>query len=172
MPTLRKATANDIKTLQTIGKTTFLETFSDDNEADDMQQYVAEKFSHDQLNNEINNEESEFYLAEQDSQTLGYLKVNTGAAQTEIQQENALEIERIYVLQAFQGKKIGQLLYQKAVELAKENNVDFIWLGVWEENPRAIRFYEKNGFTPFADHIFQLGTSKHRDILMKKEVRD
>ena len=116
MPSLRKATIEDIKALQAIGKSTFVETFAAHNKAEDMQQYVAEKFSQQQISDELSNPNSEFYLAEENKQAVGYLKVNTGEAQSEIQQENALEIERIYVLQAFHSKQVGQLLYQKALE--------------------------------------------------------
>ena len=46
--------------------------------------------------------------------------------------------------------------------------MSYVWLGVWEQNPRAIRFYEKNGFVPFDTHVFILGEDKQTDILMKK----
>jgi len=58
-----------------------------------------------------------------------------------------MEIERIYVLAAYHGKKVGQILYDKAMQVAEEINSPFVWLGVWEKNPRAIRFYEKNGLS-------------------------
>jgi diamine N-acetyltransferase len=80
---------------------------------------------------------------------------------------NSLEIERIYVLQEFQGKKVGQMLFGKAVEIAKQKNADYIWLGVWEKNIKAIRFYEKNGFVPFGKHLFKLGDDEQTDIMMK-----
>ena len=71
------------------------------------------------------------------------------------------------MLKEFHGKKVGQFLYDKAIELAKEKNVDYVWLGVWEKNQRAIRFYEKNGFVIFDKHIFKLGNDAQTDILMK-----
>lgn len=82
-----------------------------------------------------------------------------------------LEIERIYVLKAFHGKKVGQLLHDKAMEVSKQRSVDYVWLGVWEENPRAIRFYEKNSFVAFDKHIFKLGNEEQTDIMMKLQTR-
>jgi ribosomal protein S18 acetylase RimI-like enzyme len=105
-----------------------------------------------------------------DEAVIGYLKINTGQAQTELQDSQALEIERIYVLKSFHGKKVGQLLYEKAMSVAAELGVNYVWLGVWEKNARAIRFYSKNGFEPFDKHIFKLGDDVQTDIMMKKAL--
>ena len=83
----------------------------------------------------------------------------------------ALEIERIYVAKAFHGKKVGQILYEKAIHIAKQMNVAYVWLGVWEENPRAIHFYKKNGFVEFDKHIFRLGDDEQTDLMMKLEIK-
>jgi ribosomal protein S18 acetylase RimI-like enzyme len=104
------------------------------------------------------------------TKTIGYLKLNFGAAQTELKNEQSLEIERIYVLKEFHGKNIGQLLYDKAIQIAKEKNVNYVWLGVWEENLRAINFYKKNGYVAFDKHIFKLGDDEQTDIMMKLEL--
>jgi ribosomal protein S18 acetylase RimI-like enzyme len=93
-----------------------------------------------------------------------------GASQTELNDNSALEIERIYVTQAYQGKKVGQQLYEKAIQVAKEKGVEYIWLGVWEENHKAIQFYTKNGFTAFDKHIFTLGDEEQTDIMMKLSI--
>jgi ribosomal protein S18 acetylase RimI-like enzyme len=98
------------------------------------------------------------------------LKLNIGQSQTEIKNDNALEIERIYVLNEFQGQSIGQQLFEKALERAYVQKVDFIWLGVWEENKRAIQFYTKNGFVAFDKHIFKLGDEEQTDIMMKLKL--
>ena len=84
-----------------------------------------------------------------------------------MQNENSLEIERIYVSKEYLGKQVGQLLLGKAIAIANDNKLDFVWLGVWEKNQRAIRFYEKNGFVVFDEHLFILGNDKQTDLLMK-----
>ena len=159
---------HDLQRLQIIGKTTFLEAFAEDNDEADMEKYLAERFSLEHLKTEFENPDSEFHFALSASQVIGYLKVNTGNAQTELQKEHALEIERIYVLKAFYGKGAGQLLYQKALSIAQQRKVDFIWLGVWEKNQRAMRFYEKNGFVVFDKHLFKFGEDIQTDLLMKR----
>lgn len=168
---IRRVNIQDIEKLKEIGKRTFYETFSADNSEENMTQYLETGFSTEKLESELTDSNSEFYFAELDGKVVGYLKVNMGQSQTELKDKSAIEIERIYVLKEFHGKKVGQYLYDKAIELAKNYDVDYVWLGVWERNPRAIRFYEKNGFVPFDKHIFKLGDDEQTDIMMKLQLR-
>ena len=162
-----KITKDEILDLQKIGRQTFYETFSESNTEENMKKYLAEGFSIDKLRDELNNENAEFYFAKLDNEVVGYLKLNLGQSQTELKNDNSLEIERIYVLKEFHGKKVGQILYDKAIEITKQKRVNYVWLGVWEENPRAINFYKKNGFKEFDKHIFKLGNDEQTDIMMK-----
>jgi ribosomal protein S18 acetylase RimI-like enzyme len=162
-----RATINDIEQLQMIGRKTFSETFSATNTEENMNKYLEEGFSTDRLTEELTDPDSEFYFAMLDGHVIGYLKLNFGRSQTEIKDDKALEIERIYVAKEFHGKKVGQLLYEKAIEIAKQKHADYVWLGVWEENPRAISFYRKNGFVAFDKHVFKLGDDEQTDIMMK-----
>ncbi len=165
-----KVQPEHIHLLKSIGVTTFYETFSADNSKENMNTYLEKSFSLKRLAGELADKNSAFYFAIVDNKQVGYLKLNFGISQTEIKEEKALEIERIYVLKAFQGKKIGQLLYEKALEIARNKKVLYVWLGVWENNHKAIRFYEKNGFTTFDKHIFKLGNDKQTDIMMKLQL--
>lgn len=165
-----KATINDIDQLQKIGRQTFYETFASGNTEENMKNYLDEGFSVSKLTTELSNNNAEFYFATLDDNVIGYLKVNFGKSQTELQDDKALEIERIYVLKEFHGKNVGQLLYDQAIQIAGQKKADYIWLGVWEENPRAINFYKKNGFVEFDKHIFKLGNDEQTDIMMKLKL--
>lgn len=167
---IRRVTLNDIAFLQEIGRQTFSETFASVNTAEDMIKYLDARFSSEKLYAELNNNDSEFYFALLQNRVIGYLKINSGKAQTELQDDKALEIERIYVIKEFHGKKIGQELYEKALEIAKTKKVSYIWLGVWEKNLRALAFYTKNGFLEFDKHIFVLGDSRQTDYMMKLDL--
>ncbi len=167
---IEKITLNDIDQLQKIGRQTFYETFSESNTEENMKSYLEDGFSTDKLKTELNDKNAEFYFAKIDEKIIGYLKLNFGQSQTELKDDKALEIERIYVLKEFHGKKVGQILYDKAIEIAKQKNADYVWLGVWEKNPRAINFYKKNGFVEFDKHIFKLGEDEQTDIMMKLKL--
>ena len=167
---IKKVTIKDIDQLQKIGRQTFSETFSEANSEENMKNYLEEGFSIEKLTNEINNKNSEFYFATFNNEIIGYLKLNFGDSQTELKDHKALEIERIYVSKEFHGKKVGQFLYDKAIQIAKQKNAEYVWLGVWEENLRAISFYKKNGFVEFDQHIFKLGNDEQTDIMMKLKL--
>ena len=153
---IRKITLADLEQLRSLAVQTFTEAFSSLNTEENMRQYLSEAFSSEKLMEELNSPGSEFYFATVNEEIAGYLKVNTGEVQTELAGQNGLEIERIYVLQKFQGQKIGQRLFEMALQVAKQQQCDYVWLGVWEENLKAIQFYRKNGFEVFDKHIFKL----------------
>jgi ribosomal protein S18 acetylase RimI-like enzyme len=169
---IKKVTLDDIDQLQKIGRQTFLETFSTGNSEENMTKYLEEGFAIEKLTTELNDNNAEFYFATIADNVIGYLKLNFGQSQTELQDDKALEIERIYVLKDFYGKSVGQILYNKAIHIARHKNADYVWLGVWEENQRAISFYKKNGFVAFDKHIFKLGNDEQTDIMMKLKLND
>ena len=168
--TIEKVDIQDIQQLREIGMQTFYEAFFETNTKEDMQAYLDDNFSIEKLTTEFSIKDSHFYFAKLNNQVMAYLKVNFKNAQTESFHECSMEIERIYVCKKYMRQKIGQILCDKAIQLASKENVKFIWLGVWEYNTRAIKFYEKNGFHAFDKHVFMLGEDKQTDILMKLEL--
>jgi len=123
---LIRATISDINQLREISRQTFYETFSPANTVENMRKYLDEELSIDKLIDELGNNDSEFYFALLENNVIGYFKLNFGKSQTELQDDNALELERIYVLKEFHGKRVGQLLYDKAVQIARQRNVDYL----------------------------------------------
>lgn len=161
-----RARLNDVEELQRISTQTFLDAFAASNSVENMAQYIEESLSEARLSEELNEKNSEFYFAQADS-IIGYIKINFNGAQTEQHDADALEIERIYVLQEYYGQGVGQQLMDLAKSIAIGRGIERIWLGVWEENERALRFYTKNGFTAFGRHIFKLGNDEQWDVMME-----
>ena len=162
-----KVPLDEVNQLQSICKTTFFETYADGNTEENMQKYLDEVFTLDKLTAELQDTNTELYFARIGDKAIGYIKINFGEAQTELQEKNSLEIERIYVLKEFQGNRVGQFLFEKAREIAISRQADYLWLGVWEKNPKALHFYKRNGFIEFDKHIFKLGDDMQTDIMMK-----
>ncbi|MBB5394533.1 GNAT family N-acetyltransferase [Mucilaginibacter sp. AK015] len=167
---IKRVTIDDIEALLTLSRKTFFDAFLHRNNPADMEAYASTAFTVTRFQEELINPHSEFYFAIADNALAGYIKLNFNAAQTDLQDNNALEVERIYILQQYQGRQIGKHLLDFAAEKAINNGLSYIWLGVWEHNAKAISFYHNNGFTQFGSHPFRLGNDEQTDILMKKKV--
>jgi len=167
---IRQVRADEAVPLQSISRQTFYDAFAAVNTEQDMQKYLDENLSIAKLKAELNEPGSLFYFALDNDKIIGYLKLNFGAAQTDLKENYGVEIERIYVLQAYQSAKVGQQLFEHAIQIANERKADYIWLGVWEHNTRAISFYERNGFITFGKHAFMLGNDEQTDVLMRRPI--
>jgi GNAT superfamily N-acetyltransferase len=93
-----------------------------------------------------------------------------GSFEDGISAERPVELSRLYSHQEYIGKGVGQDLMNACFERARQDGHDVMWLGVWEFNPRAERFYEKNGFRIVGRHTFQLGSDPQTDLLMQREL--
>lgn len=164
---IKECSLGDIEKIKYISEKTFYETFSNENTKEDMENYSKENFSYGQVESQIKNNGSRFYIVQNNEEVVAYMKINFEKAQTETVHDNTLEVQRIYVLQEYKSKSIGKMLMKKAIEIGKNNNLNYIWLGVWEQNINAIKFYEKQGFEKFDTHIFKLGEDEQTDNLMK-----
>jgi len=163
--------SGDVTGLEQISKKTYSDTFSKDNSPENMWAYLESSFSEEKLLEELKESNSEFYFAKISHKTIGYFKINFGDAQTDLHDHNALELERIYVIKEFQGKKNGQKLLDKVLGIANKNQMDYLWLGVWEKNEGAIRFYERNGFNVTGSHPFRMGDEIQTDLIMKLPLK-
>lgn len=170
MISINKVRLEEITNLQTISRSTFYETFKDSNSEEDMNHYLENDLSLSQLEDELKNPLSEFYFAKDNEFIVGYLKITFHNGHELPQKEKGMEIERIYVSKTHLGTNVGKLLLEKSNLRAIENSCNYIWLGVWEHNPQAIRFYEKNGFIKFGTKKFKLGSDIQTDYLMKIDL--
>ena len=167
---IRKATLVDIKELQEISIQTFTETYSSFNTQKNIDLYISESLSATQLTSEIKNNASSFYMVYLEINLIGYLKVNMSGAQTELVDSISIEIERIYLLKKHQGKGYGKNLIDFVIEIASNDNLYRIWLGVWSKNKKAIEFYKKLGFIKFDQHLFKLGKDEQLDYLLELNI--
>ena len=160
----------DLPLLLEIGRKTFYEAFREVNTEENMTLFLDTQFRESVLAGEMKEEGAVFFLAYYKDAPAGFTKVRTGYEPPELQGGHPLEVERIYVLKEHQDKKVGSFLMTHNIDYAKSLGFTVVWLGVWEENTKAIRFYERHGFSIFGDHIFVVGTDPQRDILMKKSI--
>lgn len=167
----QKCTFSDLEQLVEISKTTFVNAFEKDNDPKDFRNYIDSAFEKNNIADQLENSNSFFYFVFRKEHLVGYFKLNIADAQTDIKSKESIELERIYVCQEFQGQQIGKQMLHEVATLASQLNKEYMWLGVWEKNTDAIRFYQKHGFAKFAMHPYYIGKDKQTDWLLRFELK-
>ena len=163
-------TPKDLSQLTILVRKTFIDAFEAHNKPDDFYTYVNSVLTEENLEKELLHPDSSFYFVKKEATIAGYFKINENTAQTELNGSESLELERIYVCEEFQGMKIGQWILEQVFDLAIEMNKIFVWLGVWELNFAAIKFYHRHGFVKFGEHPYYIGNDKQIDWLMRRDL--
>ena len=167
-----EARMNDLHSLKELAIQTFTDTYMKYNKKSDMESYIKKNFNSEQLKSEIESTESMYFIIKVLDTPAAYIKLNQYSAQTEQLFYDSLEIERIYVLPKHKGCGLGRLMINKAIEIAKKEKKESLWLGVWEKNLNAILFYEKLGFKKHSTHKFLLGLDRQTDIIMTIQIQE
>lgn len=167
---LHRCTLEDLDQLVLISRTTFTEAFAEQNDPADFEHYLNTALTKKRMGSELTHPHATFYFVFKHNELVGFFKINDVEAQTDIFDATSYELERIYVLTHYQGQGIGDWIMEQVIRLAKEAEKRFIWLGVWEKNTAAIRFYEKKGFIKFGKHPYYIGKDKQMDWLMKLDL--
>ena len=154
--TVRRAKADDAKLLAELGARTFQDTFSAENNAEDMADYIASAFNVPQQIAELDDSASTFLIAEVDEVVAGYAKLHAGDAEDGVEGAKPIELVRLYASREYLGHGIGATLMRACLGEARAAGYETIWLGVWERNMRAKSFYEKWDFRAVGEHVFQL----------------
>ena len=143
---IKPAGVREAEIIAELSRRTFFDTFAEFNTRSDMDKYMSGPFKKENLMNEVAAHGNIFLLAWVGDQPAGYAKLRTEKRRPDLPNESAIEIARLYADQKWIGKGIGNKLMQACIETATDMRKTTIWLGVWENNPRAIRFYERWGF--------------------------
>lgn len=167
-PVIRPVLLSEVNVLTAISRSTFTDAFAATNTPENMFAYMDVHLTAPVLATEWNTAGSSFYFIGSDTEIMGYLKLNTGAAQKEEMDAGSMELERIYISRPYWAMGLGQQLLDFALDTAVAAGMRRLWLGVWEYNERALRFYHKNGFTVFGKHLFVMGDDPQTDILMER----
>jgi ribosomal protein S18 acetylase RimI-like enzyme len=157
----------DLDTLRALGITTFKAAFESQNNPEDFRFYLDKAFSREQLTKELHHPHMQFYFVLRRNKIIGYFKINTESGQSEPESEDSAELERFYVLPEYIGGGLGSQMMQHIVDLVKSWKKSYLWLGVWEMNRDAIRFYERHGFVKYDEHPYYVGNDCQTDWMMR-----
>ena len=166
MPIIRNAELRDAAPLAALAERTFRETFEAANTPEDMALHCRDHYSEALQGQEILDPGLTTLVCEHEGQLIAFALLRRDPAPPCVRAARPLELQRLYVASAWQGKGLAPELMRRCLALAEAEGADQVWLGVWEHNPRAIAFYRKLGFLQVGDHVFPLGTDPQRDLIM------
>jgi GNAT superfamily N-acetyltransferase len=169
---IRPGTIHDAAALADLAARTFADTFERDNAAADMQAHLADAYGIAQQTAELTSPAVVTLLAEADDGLVAYAQLRRSAPPPCVQPADAIELHRFYVDRPAHGTGIAQCLMDAVRDAARAAGADHLWLGVWERNARALRFYAKCGFVDVGSHDFLLGTDRQTDRVMVAPVTD
>lgn len=170
--TIRPADAGDARLISALATVTFFEAYFEQDEPPDLANYLAESFSADIIAKELADPETFFFLIHRGRPAVGYAKMRVKEPHSSVTSRNAIELQRIYAVERVWGTGVGEKLLGHCVDFARQKRKDVVWLGVWEENPRAIRFYEKHGFTRVGTLEFPYGDSVGVNAVMQLRLNN
>ena len=168
---MRPATGADAGTVARLAERTFREAFAAQNQPDEMDRHCREHFGEAIQAREIADEGCLTLLLETDGQAAGFAQLRWSDPPDCVASVAPGEIQRFYLLQAFHGAGLAATLMDACFEALRHRGSDVAWLGVWEENPRAIAFYRKRGFDEVGRKTFLLGEDLQRDLVMARPLR-
>jgi ribosomal protein S18 acetylase RimI-like enzyme len=160
MITIVPATIHDSSLLARIGRRSLLESHGHSAPAPVMQSYLNEKFTITALEKELADSQNIFHIIDYNGQPAGYSKIICHQPLEPVSRENITKMERLYLLQEYHSLKLGRQLLQFNIDLSRQKGEAGMWLYVWKENERALRFYTKAGFQIVGDGYFRL-TDEH-----------
>lgn len=167
---IRQAGIDDLQIICALGVTTFYEAYCLQDDSRDLARYVLECFSAEQIEREIEDKDSTFFIAEIDNCAVGYAKMRENAPAECVCGENTVEIQRVYILEKLKGKGVGNALMQRCFTEARRKNYESVWLGVWEQNLSAQKFYQKLGFIKVGELTFPYGETVGINHVLKLDM--
>lgn len=159
MTTIQKATIEDAATIAEIGKISFLESHGLSATSLDIEDYVSRKYTVDAVKEELSDPENIYHLLYVSDRPAGYSKMILNTANENVPFQNVATLDRLYLLKEFYDLKLGRQLFEHNIQIAENAEQKGIWLYVWTENKRAIRFYERAGFKIVGSTYFKISAT-------------
>ena len=163
---IRYATATDAAGLSQLGAQTFRATYAEKNAPELVDAYIADHYSTSIQLAELRDDRLIYLVAEIDAHLAGFAMLRTDQTHTDVQATNPIRLARIYVDAPYLGSGVGSALMERCIEECLKRGNEVLWLGVWEENKKAIAFYERWGFGRVGVEIFDVGGDKQRDAIL------
>lgn len=168
---IRRAGIDDAALIAVLASVTFYEAYFEQDAPDALARYIVESFPPGLIGAELNDPNITYFIGFIDGYAVGYAKLREDLSGPGVTSKNSVELQRIYVVERFWKNGVGEALLDHVSGAAREKGFDTLWLGVWEENARGRRFYEKQGFKDTSGRLeFPYGGGVGINIVMEKSL--
>ena len=164
---VRRATAEDANLLASLATVSFYEAYFEQDDSHDLANYLVENFSPPVISADLAAFESTYLIAFREGKAVGYAKLRDSQVHESVVSENAIELQRFYLIERVWGTGIGEVLLERCLAEAKSMGKEVLWLGVWEENHRGNSFYNRHGFERVGTLTFPYGDSVGINAVMQ-----
>ena len=163
---IRKVGLEHLEELRDIGIKSYLPHYTHLWKPGGVEWYMNRCFGDEVLQNEFLDSNVEYYIAENNGENIGMMKLVLKKPLPDSEIENALYLEKIYFIKEWTGKGVGRKLIEFALNRASELKRDCVWLMAMDSSAKPIEAYEKAGFT-----INSYTRLRDEFELMKEEFR-
>lgn len=168
---IRPATVSDAATLSDFGAAMFEQAFGAMNTLENMREYLTSAFYPEKQRAELADaSRATFFAVDSEGAPIGYAMIRHDSTGPGVVAKSPVELQRIYVDKTWHRRGVGDALMSKCVEHATGWSCDVLWLGVWQENPRAIAFYQREGFVTVGVQTFLVGQDLQHDFVMARSL--
>jgi len=164
---IRKADEADVNELATFAFNAFKDAYRGKMNEADISAYVKKSFDIKVVAEQLKDDQTLFHIALTDNGMKGYIKLRWDRSRPELSGVKAIEMERIYVIEAHYRSGLGTILFNHALKVASELGFECMWLAVWQKNERALSFYKKMGMEIFGAQEFIVNTIVNQDFVLK-----
>jgi ribosomal protein S18 acetylase RimI-like enzyme len=170
MLNIRRATLSDLQLICVLAITKHYEAYFELDPSQDLADYCIRFFNLEAVRKELENPNLTYLIAEFEGNAVGFAELREGKKVKCMENKNAIEIQRIYVIEPMKGKGIGKALIEKCCEIGREKGYASIWLGVWDKNVEAQKFYRKIGMENVGLTDFSDGKNEFLNFVFSKEI--
>ena len=173
--TVRVASPSDAAEIASLGGRVFYESFAYSMPAEDMDHYLKASYDAGVIKTEIEDTHTyRFYVARDNSsnELLGFVQLNRFSDEPclKVKPPQTVELQRIYTDSKAHGRGVGSKLLTTTIDYAIHQGHKAMWLGVWEHNPRAYKFYQRHHFTKVGEHDFTIGSCVQTDWILERQL--
>lgn len=173
-PEIRPATSGDVEAIASIGSKTFTASFGWSLPAPDLRSYLESAYKPSSIARDLSDPLVDIFVAcpsNSPEMVIGFVQLNQGTIEPSVaDSERPIELQRLYVDELHHGGGVGRALLNEAERISREGGFKTMWLGVWEENFKAQKVYERSGFRKVGSHDFVMGTCVQTDWILIKSL--